>query len=90
MSASTPPPRTAVSAVDAPTVWIAPTPPVGYTAGNGPRLVLRARSPLHTAVDLVARFGTAVTLAALLVVTATALGVMDDRPMPTGAATAGR
>lgn len=89
MSASTPPPRTAVSAADAPTVWIAPTPPVGHTAHSGPRLVLRARSPLYTTLDLVARFGTAVTLAALLVVTATALGVVDDRPMPTGAS-AGR
>jgi len=67
-------------------VWIAPTPPTGHT----PRLVRRARSPIHTVVDVVARLGTAVTLAALLVVTATALGVVDDRPMPTGAATAWR
>ena len=52
--------------------------------------MLPARSPLGTAVDVVARLGTAVTLAALLVVTATALGVVDGEPMPTGAATTGR
>jgi hypothetical protein len=39
---------------------------------------------------VVARLGTAVTLAALLVVTATALGAVDNEPMPTGAATSGR
>jgi hypothetical protein len=78
---------------DAPTIWIAPTPPDGYrpaSPGTGRRLVLPARSPVSTAFDLVARLGTAVTLAALLVVTATALGVVDGEPMPTGAATTGR
>ena len=75
---------------DAPTIWIAPTPPDGYRPATGRRLVLPARSPVGTALDLVARLGTAVTLAALLVVTATALGVVDGEPMPTGAATTRR
>ncbi|HSU11127.1 MAG TPA: hypothetical protein VLK57_18160 [Pseudonocardia sp.] len=78
---------------DARTMRIAPCLPDDHLAGtprNAQRLVLRARSPLGSAVDLVARLGTAVTLAALLVVTATALGAVDGEPMPTGAATAGR
>jgi hypothetical protein len=98
MSAPTHPSRpqhTSVSGppADAPTIWIAPTPPDSYrpgSPGTGRRLVLPARSPVGTAFDLVARLGTAVTLAALLVVTATALGVVDGEPMPTGAATTGR
>jgi hypothetical protein len=68
-------------------VWIAPPPP-----DFGPRppavakkLVLPAHTPLGTAFDVVARLGTAITLAALLVVTATVLGVVDGEPMPTGA-----
>ncbi len=84
-----------VRPVDAPsdvrTVWIAPTPP-----DFGPRppavakkLVLPAHTALGTAFDAVARLGTAITLAALLVVTATVLGVVDGEPMPTGATTAG-
>lgn len=84
-----------VRPVDAPsdvrTVWIAPTPP---DFGHRPpavakKLVLPARSPLGTAVAAVAHIGTAITLAALLVVTATVLGVVDGEPMPTGATTAG-
>jgi hypothetical protein len=91
MSAPTPPSRPQhTSGSDAPTIRIGPTPPVGrrpVARGTGQQLALPARSPVGTAVDLVARLGTAVTLAALLVVTATALGVVGDQPMPTGAAT---
>jgi hypothetical protein len=70
------------------TVWIAPTPPPLDRPAM--RLTLPARSRTGTAFDLAARLGTAVTLAALLVVTATALGVVDGEPMPTGAASSGR
>ena len=58
---------------DARTMRIAPCLPDDHLAGTprtAQRLVLRARSPLGSAVDVVARLGTAVTLAALLVVTA--------------------
>ena len=75
---------------DAPTIRIAADGHRPATPGTGRRLVLPARSPVGMAFDLIARFGTAVTLAALLVVTATALGVVDGEPMPTGAATTGR
>jgi hypothetical protein len=84
-----------VRPVDAPsdvrTVWIAPTPPdlAHRPRGVGKKLVLPAHTPLGTAFDVVARLGTAITLAALLVVTATVLGVVDGEPMPTGATTAG-
>ena len=80
------------SPAEAQTIRISPTSldDVPTTVRTGRRLVLAARSPAGTAVDLIARLGTAVTLAALLVVTATALGVVDDAPTPTGAATTGR
>ena len=94
MSAPTPPSRPQhTPGSDAPTMRIAPAPPDGRrpaAPGTGRRLALPARSPASTAFDVVARLGTAVTLAALLVVTATALGVVDDQPMPTGSATTGR
>jgi hypothetical protein len=72
-------------------VWIAPTPPdPGHRSpGVGKQLVLPAHTPLRTAFEVVARLGTAITLAALLVVTATVLGVVEGEPMPTGATTAG-
>ena len=41
-------------------------------------------------MDLVARIGTAVTLVALLVVIGSAYAVLDDGPVPAGAAVAGR
>ena len=74
---------------DVRTVWIAPRP---RDLGLRPpavakKLVLPARTPLGTAFDAVARLGTAITLAALLVVTATVLGAVDGEPMPTGATT---
>jgi hypothetical protein len=74
---------------DVRTVWIAPTPPSlgpGHPA-VAKKLVLPPHTPLGTAVDVVARLGTAITLAALLVVTATVLGVVDGDPMPMGATT---
>ena len=80
------------SPAEAQTVRISPTSlhDVPTTVRTGRRLVLPARSPVGTAVDLIARLGTAITLAALLVMTATALCVVDDTPTPTGAATTGR
>jgi hypothetical protein len=91
MSAPTPPWRTQYTVPDDPTVWIAPTPLDHRMAPRtGKPLTLPARSRVGTAFDLAARLGTAVTLAALLVVTATALGVVDGEPTPTGATSAGR
>ena len=85
-------PAPAVS-TDARTVRIGPLPSAGHP-GTPPRtaqrIVLRAHSPLGSAIDVVARLGTAVTLAALLVLTATALGAVDGEPMPTGSATTER
>lgn len=88
MSAPTPPWRPQHTVPDDLTIWIAPTPPPVDRPAK--RLTLPARSRTGTAVDLAARLGTAVTLVALLVVTATALGVVDGEPMPTGAASTGR
>ena len=87
-----PPTVASGSPAEAQTIRISPTSldDVPTKVRTGRRLVLAARSPAGTAVDLIARLGTAVTLAALLVVTATALGVVDDTPTPTGAATTGR
>lgn len=87
-----PPTVASGSPAEAQTIRISPTSldDVPTTVRTGRRLVLPARSPAGTAVDLIARLGTAVTLAALLVVTATALGAVDGEPMPTGAATTGR
>jgi hypothetical protein len=41
-------------------------------------------------VDVAARLGTAVTLAALLILTGTALTLLDAEPTPTGASSGGR
>ena len=67
----------------------APTPPPAppnraRPDGTGPR------SPLHTALDVAARIGTAVTLAALLVVTGMVLTLAHDEPTPAGVSTTGR
>jgi hypothetical protein len=43
-----------------------------------------------TTLAVLARLGTAVTLAALLVVTGTLLAVLDVEPVPAGVSTAGR
>jgi hypothetical protein len=91
--AARPPAPASAASADARTVRIGPLPAARHLpAAPHPaqRLVLRARSPLGSAVDLVARLGTAVTLAALLVLTATALGAVDGEPMPTGATTTER
>jgi hypothetical protein len=53
-------------------------------------MVIAARSTLGTVFEVAARLGTAVTLAALLIVTGTVLTLLDAEPTPTGAATAGR
>jgi len=93
MSAPTPTWRPQHTVSDDLTVWIAPTPPPPDRRAaprTGKPLTLPARSRVGTAFDLAARLGTAVTLAALLVVTATALGVVDGEPTPTGAASTGR
>jgi hypothetical protein len=49
-----------------------------------------SRSAFGTAFDVVARIGTAVTLAALLVVVGTALATVDAAPTPTGVNTVDR
>jgi hypothetical protein len=49
-----------------------------------------SRSVLGTAFAVVARVGTAVTLAALLVVVGTVLTMIDAEPTPTGVTTTGR
>jgi hypothetical protein len=47
------------------------------------------RPAWRTALDHVARLGTAVTLAALLVVTGTLLAALDAEPVPAGVSTLG-
>jgi hypothetical protein len=49
-----------------------------------------ARGRLARVVDVAARVGSAVTLAALLIVAGMVLTVVHAEPVPTGAATAGR
>ena len=78
MSAPTPPPYRRE--------WLAPQQPV-HEVPEDPR---PTRSALGTAFEIVARLGTAVTLAALLVVTGTLLAVLDAEPVPAGVSTAGR
>ena len=48
-----------------------------------------SRSVFGVAVDVAARVGAAVTLAALLVVVGTVLTMVDAEPMPTGVTTTG-
>jgi hypothetical protein len=66
--------------------WLAPQPP----APEIPEDPRPARSALGTAFEIVARLGTAITLAALLVVTGTLLAVLDTEPVPAGVTTSGR
>jgi hypothetical protein len=47
-------------------------------------MILPGRSGVRTALDVVTRIGTAVTLAALLVVTGTVLGAVQAEPTPAG------
>ncbi|MDT7580570.1 MAG: hypothetical protein QOK35_1834 [Pseudonocardiales bacterium] len=77
MSAPTPPPYRRE--------WLVPQPPPHHPPDDVP-----APSALRVAFDIVARLGTAVTLAALLVVTGTLLAVLDAEPVPAGVSTAGR
>jgi hypothetical protein len=52
-------------------------------------MILPARSRRTRLIDVAARIGTAVTLAALLIVTGMVLTMVDAEPTPTGATTAG-
>ena len=75
MPAPTPPPYRSE--------WLVPQPPVRAVPEH-------PRSALLTAFEIIARLGTAVTLAALLVVTGTLLAALDAEPVPAGVSTAGR
>ncbi len=61
--------------------------PAGRAPGDLPLHLRHTRPTLRTAVDVAARFGTAVTLASLLVVTAAALTAVDAPPTPAGVTT---
>jgi len=69
------------------TAWSPHPAPV---APDDRRAVLSRRSTFRTVVDAAARIGSAVTLAALLVVTGMVVTALDAQPAPTGAATTGR
>jgi len=60
--------------------WLVPQPPP----------TPEPRPAWRTALDHVAKLGTAVTLAALLVVTGTLLAALDAEPVPAGVSTSGR
>jgi hypothetical protein len=87
MSAPTPP-RHLPAALDARTVWLGPR-PVPAPSDGVRRMILPARSRRTRLIDVAARIGTAVTLAALLIVTGMVLTMVDAEPTPTGATTAG-
>jgi len=52
-------------------------------------MILAARTRRARLVDVAARIGTVVTLAALLIVVGTVMTMVDAEPVPTGAATTG-
>jgi hypothetical protein len=54
------------------------------------RMILPAHPTTGTAVDVLARLGTAVTVAALLVLTGTVVGATHAGPSPAGVTTPGR
>jgi hypothetical protein len=87
MSAPTPPPHLP-AAFDARTVWLGPG-PVPAPSDAARRMILPARSRRARLIDVAARIGTAVTLAALLIITGMVLTMVDKAPTPTGATTAG-
>ena len=61
------------------------------TFPNPDRRTIRSRrSAPGRVVDVAARIGSVVTLAALLLVTGMLLTMLDAQPVPTGAATAAR
>ena len=61
------------------------------SAPTNPHFTIRpSRSAFGTAFDVVARVGTAVTLAAVLVFIGTVLGTVNATPTPAGVTTAGR
>src|SRR3954452_525550 len=78
MSAPTPPPYRRE--------WLPPPPP---PPPPQPPPAPEPRPAWRTALDHVARLGTAVTLAALLVVTGTLLAALDAEPVPAGVSTLG-
>jgi hypothetical protein len=86
MSAPTPPPHPP-AALDARTVWLGPRPIPPSDAGR--RMILPGRFRRSWLIDVAARLGTAVTLAALLIVAGMILTAVDAGPRPT-ATTAGR
>jgi hypothetical protein len=90
MSAPIPPPHLPSAASPARTEWLGPRPLDATPPEPGRPMIPPTRSRLATVIDVVARVGTAVTLAALLIVTGTVLTMVDAAPVPTGAATAGR
>jgi hypothetical protein len=87
MSAPTPPPHPPVASYDARTEWLGPRLPLSSPPVR--RMVLPARTRTATLVDVAARIGTVVTLAALLIVAGTVLTMVDAEPVPTGATTTG-
>jgi hypothetical protein len=92
MSAPTPPPThpphlPGTWSYDARTEWLGPRPL--QSAPPERRMILPARSRMATMLDVAARVGTVVTLAALLIVAGTVLTMVAAEPVPTGAATAG-
>jgi hypothetical protein len=80
--------RPPTGALDLPTLRLTPLRP--DLRGAGRRMVLPARSPAGTAVDVLARLGSAVTVAALLVLTGTVVGATHAGPTPAGVTTPGR
>jgi hypothetical protein len=87
MSAPTPPPHLPVASYDARTEWLAPRLPRSSPPER--RMILAARTRRARLVDVAARIGTVVTLAALLIVAGTVMTMVDADPVPTGAATTG-
>ena len=87
MSAPTPPPHLPAAFHDARTEWLVPRVP--QPAPPERRMILAGRTRRATLVDVAARIGTVVTLAALLIVAGTVMTMVDAEPVPTGATTTG-
>jgi hypothetical protein len=80
--------RPPIGVLDLPTLQLTPLRP--DVRGAGRRMVLPARSRAGTAADVLARLGSAITLAALLVLTGTVVGATHAGPTPAGVTTPGR
>jgi hypothetical protein len=85
MSVPTSPCPAPVPASEARTEWLRPNP-----LRPARPMILPSRSRVTTVLNIAARIGTAVTLAALLVVTGSLLTMVDAQPVPTGASSTGR